>query len=911
MHREDLEEAGETQFALHLRFGPCECERAVAQRAALDPLEDRGDPGGVEQVDPAQVEHDARCCGRLGGETHEFLPQTRGRRHVDLTRDREHGHPAGGIGRDEVEHHGPEATGPVPIAPEEASHLPPTIRPMAAPEKSTRKGTKRSSATRATRPRTRTVADPTAFVETLRADTRVVHVERLPARAARTAALARPLADALAHLVPADGLWTHQVRAIDLVRDGTSVAVATGTASGKSLCFQLPIAEAIATDALPATALLLFPTKALAQDQLRSISALEVPGLVATTHDGDSSFEERTWARANANVLLTNPEMLHVSILPSHARWGTFLKRLRYVVVDELHTMRGMFGSNVAHVLRRLRRLCAHYGSDPVFVFTSATIGDPAALASELSGLEVAAVTDDGSPRGERLFVLWDPAASTDDEDDARSVSSSRDAAEVTAGLVRAGHRTITFSRSRKGTEIITADVQRRLPRRLEGAVRSYRGGYLTSERREIEHELFSGSLRGVVATTALELGIDVGGLDACVLDGFPGTIASMWQQAGRAGRAAQDSVSVLVAGDDQLDQWFVHHPSELFDRPPEPAVVNPSNPYVLLPHLACAAFERPLTDADEQWWPGLLDDAVHDLVLDDRLKVRAGTATRERSAVWAGTGRPANAVGLRSANRGEFRIGLADGTLIGTVDGARAARLVHPGAVYLHQGVAYRVVDLDLDDLVALVEPDPGDEYTQVRAVSDIAILDTDSTRPLGRAELGLGTVQVETRVIGYRRFDLRTREQLGVHDLDLPPSRLVTRAFWYVIDDATTSLAGLGPAELPGALHAIEHAGIGILPLFTICDRWDVGGVSTPHLDETGGPTIVIHDAFPGGAGIAELGFAAADRHLSTTLEVIESCDCTDGCPSCVQSPKCGNGNEPLDKSAAIELLRTVLSD
>jgi DEAD/DEAH box helicase domain-containing protein len=760
-------------------------------------------------------------------------------------------------------------------------------------------------------PRATTPIDVDSFVETLRSDHRVVHVERIPPRAARSATPARPVPDALAHLVPPGGLWSHQVEAIDHVRSGRSVAIATGTASGKSLCFQLPIAEAVACGDRPATAMLLFPTKALAQDQLRSLGALDVPGLVAVTHDGDSSHEERSWAMRHANVLLSNPEMLHVSILPSHARWGTFLKRLRYVVIDELHILRGMFGSNVAHVIRRLRRLCHYYGSDPVFVFTSATIGEPAVMASELSGLDVAAVIDDGSPRGERLFVLWDPSAARedDDPDEPRSFSSARDSAEVSAALVRAGLRTITFSRSRKGTEIIAADLQRRLPTRLAKAVRPYRGGYLTAERREIEADLFSGRLRGVVATSALELGIDVGGLDACVLDGFPGTIASMWQQAGRAGRSSQSSVAVLVAGDDQLDQWFVQHPTELFDRPPEPAVVNPANPHVLLPHLACAAFERPLTEDDEQWWPGLLEDGVRDLVLADRLRVRPDDTGVGPVAVWAGRDRPANGVGLRSAGGEEYRIATADGTLIGTVDGARALRQVHPGAVYLHQGNAYRVHELDLSERVAIVEPDPGDEYTQVRAVTDISITSVDETRPIGRAEVGLGAVVVETRIIGYRRFDLRTREQLGVHDLDLPPSRLDTRGFWYVIDDSNASLAGVGPAELPGALHAIEHAGIGILPLFTICDRWDVGGVSTPWLVETGAPTIVIHDAAPGGIGIAELGYAAADRHLNTTLEVIESCGCTTGCPSCVQSPKCGNGNDPLDKHAAIELLRAVL--
>ena len=880
---EDPAQSRQIELPLHPGTRPSDSHRTAAQGTAPHQLEHEGETERVDEIDPAEIEHHRRRIAKGGQHPDRLGMGSRHRGQIEITDHGDDIHSTGCSGHDELGH-GHRIPG---TAGTSSNH---TLRTMA-----------RSSET----------TDVRSVVESLRADHRVVHVERIPARPARSATPSQPIPDELSHLVPPGGLWSHQVEAIDHARDGRSVAIATGTASGKSLCFQLPIAEAIACGDRPTTAMLLFPTKALAQDQLRSIGALGVPGLVAVTHDGDSTQEERSWAMRNANVLLSNPEMLHVSILPSHARWGTFLKRLRYVVIDELHILRGMFGSNVAHVLRRLRRLCHHYGSDPVFVFTSATIGDPATMASELSGLDVAAVTDDGSPRGERLFVLWDPSAERegDDPDEARSFSSARDAAEVSAALVRAGLRTITFSRSRKGTEIIAADLQRRLPTRLARAVRPYRGGYLTAERREIEADLFSGRLRGVVATSALELGIDVGGLDACVLDGFPGTIASMWQQAGRAGRSTRSSIAVLVAGDDQLDQWFVQHPTELFDRPPEPAVINPANPHVLLPHLACAAFERPLTGEDERWWPGLLEDGVRDLVLADRLRVRPDAGGPGPVAVWAGRGRPANGVGLRSAGGEEFRIATADGTLIGTVDGARALRQVHPGAVYLHQGSAYRVQDLDLSDRVAIVEPDPGDEYTQVRAVTDISIVSVDGTRPIGRAELGLGEVQVETRIIGYRRFDLRTREQLGVHELDLPPTRLDTRGFWYVVDDAITSMAGVGPDELPGALHAIEHAGIGILPLFTICDRWDVGGVSTPWLPETGAPTIVIHDAVPGGMGIAELGYAAADRHLATTLAVIESCSCDHGCPSCVQSPKCGNGNEPLDKHAAVELLRAVL--
>jgi DEAD/DEAH box helicase domain-containing protein len=441
--------------------------------------------------------------------------------------------------------------------------------------------------------------------------------------------------------------------------------------------------------------------------------------------------------------------------------------------------------------------------------------------------------------------------------------------------------------------------------------VRPYRGGYLPSERREIEAELFGGSLRGVVATTALELGIDVGGLDACVLNGFPGTIASMWQQAGRAGRESQQSVCVLVAGDDQLDQWLMNHPGEVFTRPPEPAVVNVANPFVVRPHLACAAFELPLTHADERWWPGLLDEAVRDLVVNDDLKVRTDATRRSRGplAVWSGSGSPAHRVGLRSASADEFRIARSDGTLVGTVEAGRAFRLVHPGAIYVHQGQHWHVVELDLDDRCAVVELSDGSQYTQPRSDTDITILSTERRRRVGRSMLSLGAVRVVSRISGFRRIDAFTGQLLGVEELDLPPAELTTRAFWYTIEPAVLDAGDITPGALAGTLHAAEHAAIGILPLFTICDRWDVGGVSSPLLADTGQPTIVIYDGYPGGAGVAELGFEAADRHLVATLDVIDSCPCDSGCPSCVQSPKCGNGNEPLDKAGATALLRTLV--
>jgi DEAD/DEAH box helicase domain-containing protein len=732
----------------------------------------------------------------------------------------------------------------------------------------------------------------------------LVHLQRIPARPARTASLARPLPPAVAERLPAARLWSHQAAAIDLARARRSVAIATGTASGKSLCFQVPVAEAVhegAGHGVPATALVLYPTKALARDQLRALARLDFPDLVAATYDGDTGPEERAWVRAHANVVLTNPDMLHVGLLPHHARWATFLMRLRFVVLDELHTMRGIFGSHVAQLVRRLRRLCEDYGSTPTFVCCSATVGRPAELASALCGVPVEEVVDDGSPRGERLFALWNPPLL--DERSGLRGSTNVETAAVTAALVEAGYRTIAFCRSRKGTEVVAADVRRRLGDDLGASVRPYRGGYLADERRAIEAELFGGRLRAVVATTALELGVDVGGLDACVLNGFPGTIASMWQQAGRAGRTSRRSLSVLVAGPDQLDQWLMSHPREVFTRAPEPAVVNPANPFVLDPHVACAAYERPLAQADRSWWGDHLDDAVRRLVLGDDLRVREGRA------VWAGRGSPAWRVGLRTGSSSEYRIATDDGQLVGTVDEARAFELVHPGAVYLHQGQAYRVVRLDLSDRAAIVEPDPGDEQTQARSDTAIRVLGDEERRAVGRADLHLGSVEVVERVIGYQRKDLRTGEVLGTEDLDLPPTRLVTRAFWYVVPEPVLAAAGVEPAAVPGTLHAAEHAAIGLLPLFTICDRWDVGGVSTAFLADTGGPTIVIYDGYPGGAGIAELGFEAGDRHLAATLDVVAACPCERGCPSCVQSPKCGNWNEPLDKEGAVALVREIL--
>ena len=777
-------------------------------------------------------------------------------------------------------------------------------------------------------------------------DPRLVHVVRTPARPARYGDLDPPLQPAVAEALGVEGLWSHQAEAIDAIRARTSVVITTGTGSGKSVCYQAPIAESLVAKPNGSTALLIFPTKALARDQLTTFGSLadRLDGaVVPAAYDGDCTPEERTWVRSSANVILTNPEMLHAGILPRHEQWSHVLRRLDHVVIDELHVLRGVFGSHVAHVLRRLRRLCHLYGSDPVFIFTSATIGSPAALASELCGLDVVEIGDDGSPRGPRTFILWNPladergdAASDDDAspaeeggaddvpapDDAedgietawpptvRRRSAGRDSAMVTGLLVTQGRRTLAFCRGRRGTELLANDLRRRLPADLADRVQPYRGGMLADERREVERALFSGDLRAVVATSALELGVDIGGLDAVVLNGFPGTTASMWQQVGRAGRGGDPSVAVLVAGDDQLDQWFMAHPDEVTTRPPEPAVVNPANPFVLTDHLACAAYELPLGKDDLVWWPDTLDEGVRQLVLEDRVTIRPAHRRRPGGpvAVWSGTGLPSVGVGLRQGAAHEVRISTVDGRLIGTVDGSRAPRAVHPGAIYLHRGRPWRVLALDLDAGEALVEAAGDGEHTRPRTVTDIAVVGADHVGSLGDVDLAAGDVTVTTRVVGFQRVETRTGRVLATEELDLPDLHLDTRAFWLTVPPDLVGRAAVGPAELPGTLHAIEHAAIGILPLFAICDRSDVGGVSTAMHGDTGLPTIFIHDAHPGGAGLAELAFARAEELLRATDDVVGSCPCTSGCPSCVQSPKCGNGNEPLDKAGAHRLLQVV---
>jgi DEAD/DEAH box helicase domain-containing protein len=702
-------------------------------------------------------------------------------------------------------------------------------------------------------------------------------------------------------LLGIEGLYPHQRQALDVLDRGDNVIVATGTASGKTLVYNLAFARTALADE-KRTALYLFPTKALARDQLRQVRGLKLPQVRAAVYDGDTPHAERPLIRRNANLVMTNPDMLHASILPGHARWADFLLRLSLVVVDEAHVARGVFGSHVAMILRRLRRLVAHYGGQPQFALSSATIGNPAELAERLVGLVFHQVDRDGSPRGEKLFVLWNPPLI--DEDQGLRRSAVTEASWMLRDLVEREVRTIAFCRSRRAAELVAEFARRELPGGLKRRVKAYRAGYLPEERRELERALASGELLGVAATTALELGIDVGALDAAVLAGYPGTRASMWQQAGRAGRRAGASLAMLIAQDDPLDQYLVQHPADLFEKPPEAAVVDPTNPYVVEPHMACAAREQPMTESEVAEFGEGASEAAQRLVASGELFWRRGLLYHR------GRESPHRRVDIRSASGSLFAIvDQETGALLGTVDEARAYWHVHPGAIYLHQGEQHEVSELDLQRKVALVGKSDADYYTQTRDITDVEVLRTIDQGAIGEVPALFGEVRVTRQVVGFQRKLSSTQEVIDEVELDLPPQTLTTKALWWILPRRLLLGAGITAATLPGTAHAAEHAAIGLLPLVATCDRWDVGGLSTPFHPDTGGATIFIYDGYPGGAGIAERGYESAERLLEATFEAVRQCPCAKGCPSCVQSPKCGNGNEPLDKQGAVALLAAML--
>ena len=830
-------------------------------------------------------------------------------------------------------------------------------------------------------------------------DGRLVHLQRTPARPGHHGDWPEwtdPDLVAAYRRIGVERPWTHQVAAAQSAHAGHHTVLATGTGSGKSLAAWLPaLSDVLAAQSPGAdsrisahgrrpTTLYLSPTKALAADQAASLGRL-IGELEAVQHeagtptgslrtvragtcDGDTPLPERDWVRAHADVVLTNPDFLHFSLLPGHERWTRLLRGLRYVVIDECHAYRGILGAHVALVLRRLLRLVARLrprGPQPIVLCASATAAEPALTAARLIGAEpddVVAVTDDGAPAGERTLALWQPAlrdpwmlpapdvdpaqdsaraAEPDSGDPGEGPSARRsavvEAAELLVDLMSVGARALVFVRSRRSAEIVAERARHTLGLSLPeliGTVSAYRGGYLPEERRALEADLRSGRLRALATTNALELGIDVTGLDAVLIAGWPGTRVSLGQQAGRAGRAGSRGLAVLIASDNPLDAYLVHHPEEVFAAP-EATVFDPANPYVLAPHLCAAASEAPLRAEDLALF-GLPDDAL-------LRELESRGALRHRPTGWFWNvnlpGRPQDLTSLRGDGPPEVPVVEADtGAVIGTVDGAAADSTVHEGAVYVHQGRVYVVEEL-ADD-VALVRQRAAVGYrTRARSRSSVRIIAEREQQVWGRPVGGgdrlddgpepsahtaddgqeapgaaaitwsFGSVEVTSQVTGYQRMALPGGEVVSQHALEMDEHVLPTAAVWWTIPQEVCEAAGLEPADLPGALHAAEHASIGMLPLLATCDRWDIGGLSTAAHPQTGAPTVFVHDGHAGGAGFAERGYRAGREWLAATLAVIEGCGCVSGCPSCVQSPKCGNNNEPLDKAGAAALMRLLL--
>ena len=746
---------------------------------------------------------------------------------------------------------------------------------------------------------------------------RLVHVHRVPERTAGVAIWPTWVPADIVDAYAARGVtapWHHQVDAAERSYAGEHVAIATGTASGKSIAFGMTALSRIregtsAPDGRGATVMYLSPTKALANDQLRALEQLSLPWLRAATYDGDTPSDERSWVRNHANYVLTNPDLLHHSMLPGHAAWASYLRRLNVVVVDEAHTYRGVLGAHVALVLRRLRRVAEQYGADPVFIIASATMANPDEAAGRLIASSAHAITDDAAPRPALTVAFWEPpvsdsaAAAGDD----RRRSTLLETADLLADCVVENRQALAFIRSRRGAETaaaMTRDLLVDVDPALVDRVAAYRGGYLPEERRELERQLRSGEIMAMATTSALEMGIDVSGLDVVITAGWPGTRASLWQQFGRAGRAGAPALGIFVARDDPLDSYLVHHPEVITTRTVEASVFDPGNPYVLAPHLCAAAAEVPVTPAELERWFGPHAARVMDGLVEDGLLRR-----RPAGWFWTRRERASDLTDLRGSGGTPVRV-VEDGTgrLLGTVDRAAAPSTVHRGAVYVHQGVTHVVTGLDLDAAVATVVEESVDYSTVARSVSDIRIVDTLDLTTHGQLRIALGMVDVSSQVVSFQRRR-PNGESLGEETLDLPVQELRTAAVWWTLPEPVLVQAGIATLDIPGAAHAAEHAAIGLLPLFATCDRWDLGGVSTACHPDTGEPTVFVYDGYPGGAGFAEHGYRTLPAWLAATRQAIAECDCTDGCPSCVHSPKCGNGNNPLDKRLAVVLLDLVL--
>ena len=740
----------------------------------------------------------------------------------------------------------------------------------------------------------------------------IVHQEDIPPRTQTYGDLDSPLDPRLQDALEAQGihaLYSHQAEAINASRSGENVIVATPAASGKSLCYHLPVLDALLSDRA-GRALFLFPTKALTQDQSSSVASL-VPERSRLRHDifdGDTPTRDRATIRRNARLVLTNPDMLHLGILPNHRSWHQFLRGLRYVIIDEAHMYRGVFGSHMANVVRRLRRMCMRLGSDPQFILCSATISNPGEHAERLVGQPFRVVDDDGAPYGGKDFVFWNPPMLDLAEGSRRSTNS--EAALLMADLLRREVRTIAFVRSRRSAELLYITVRDRLADgspAIARRVAPYRAGYLPEDRRRIERDLFEGRLLGLTTTNAMELGIDIGDLDATILSGYPGSVANTWQQAGRSGRSGERALSVLVALDNPLDQYLMRHPETFFSKQHEAARISPANPYIQKPQLLCAAYEAPITAKDTNiFGPDVLTHLQE--LEDEGLLNRRGPRWHLGPEVTY----PAEDVNIRSASANFYTLVEEEsGVVLETVEESSAFLQLHPGGVYLHQGESYLITDLDIESHTAYGAATDVPYYTEVRDLTDTRILNVYKQKRAGRTTAYLGEVEVSTTVKGFRRVAHFTNEVLGEERVSLPTLSFNTVSLWFDIPEDTLASLESEHLDLAGGLHAMEHAAIGVLPIFALCDRNDIGGLSTPLHPDTGRPQVFIHDGHPGGVGITEHGYEIIEELWRATLDVVSQCPCQEGCPSCVHSPKCGNNNQPLDKKVAQLLLRDMLAE
>jgi DEAD/DEAH box helicase domain-containing protein len=737
-------------------------------------------------------------------------------------------------------------------------------------------------------------------IEPGRRDGRIVAESAEAERRARPVSLPseldRGLIEALAR-AGVESLYTHQLQAYESAAH-TNLVITSGTASGKSLAFNLPVLDGIAAEP-KRRALYLYPTKALAQDQARKLALLRPPGLREAIYDGDTPKEERPAIRRRNNLVLTNPDMLHVGMLPHHKVWGDFFANLGWVVVDEAHTYRGVFGSHVANVLRRLRRVARAYGSEPRFLLASATIANPVELAEGLVGTPFELIDDDGAPRAGRDLTMWNPPL-LDQATGARR-SALSEAADLLAELVSQDVRTICFLKSRRGIELILRFTRENLERRgkpeLAQRIAPYRGGYTPQQRREIEARLSDGELLAVVATDALELGIDVGELEAAICVTFPGTVASLRQMWGRAGRRRR-GLAVYVAGQDALDQFFCRHPEEFLERPVEAAILDHANEQIAARHLVAAAYELPLSDADADFFGADWRQRAERLIAAGELRGVGGKLLPKRSEFVA------SRIPLRSASADSIAvIERESGEMLGLVEAERAFTTIHPGAIYLHLGRSYEVERLDVEERRAIVSNFDGDWFTRPKKETEIYIERTREQREVAGVQLNFGDVSVTEQVIAFQRVSISDQEPIDIVALELPQQSFVTQALWYVLPER---LSGALPTDaLLGSLHATEHSQIAVLPLIAMCDRWDIGGLSTNVHFQTGRSTIFVYDGHPGGVGIAKRGYEQFERLLGDAARLIAECPCESGCPSCVQSPKCGNLNEPLHKAGALELM------